>query len=232
MTTATRPRAMWSTMPGWGIIVDLTPPELINSRHLKVLRKWIVSGLIALVAVCAVGYVLAEQKRSSASDALNQVQSQTTQLQAQTRKFVGVTQVQGTVTEVQVQVAKVMRGDVDLVKLMAQIRTALPSTMTIKEEAVTVSLAGAASAKPAAANGSGLDTSGRTRVGNVTISGTARKMDDLSAYVDKLSAITGVVAVVPISNVADAAGVSYSLSLGFTDKLLSHRFDGSRNGGK
>ena len=62
MTTHAQPNQPWSSMPGWGIVADLTPPELIASRHLKVLRKWIVLGLVVLVVACVAGYVLAAQK--------------------------------------------------------------------------------------------------------------------------------------------------------------------------
>ena len=57
MTTHAQPNQPWNGMPGWGIVADLTPPELIASRHLKVLRKWIVLGLVVLVLACVAGYV-------------------------------------------------------------------------------------------------------------------------------------------------------------------------------
>ena len=137
---------------------------------------------------------------------------------------------QGTVTDVQAQIAKLMGGDVDLVNLMDRIRNDLPSTMTIRQESVTIALGATTSTgtKPA----TGLDTSGQVRIGNITISGTAKALDDLSVYVDRLAAVPGIVDVLPASNIADATGVQYNLTLGLTDKLLSHRFDVSKNGGK
>ena len=236
MTTQAHPNQPWSSMPGWGIVADLTPPELIASRHLKVLRKWIATGLVIMLLACVAGYVLATQKRSSASNALESVQARTAQLEADARKYGGITKLQGTVTAVQAQVSQLMSGDVDLVKLMGGISSSLPATMTIKQEAVTISLAGAASSGKAGTttskSGSGLDTSGNTPIGNVTISGVSHTLDDLAVYVDRLAAIPGVVDVVPLSNVVDATGVQYSVSLTLTDKLLSHRFDVSKNGGK
>ncbi len=155
------------------------------------------------------------------------------QLQATSRKYTGITKIQGTVTDVQAEIAKLMSADVDLVQLMGQIRASLPASMTIKQESVTISLAGAASAGTAGStSGAGLDTSGRAHIGNVTISGVGKTLDDLSIYASKLAAIPGIVDVVPTSNVADETGVQYSLQFVLTDKLLSHRFDVSKNGGK
>ena len=52
---------------------------------------------------------------------------------------------------------------------------------------MTISLAGAARGKPVDVEaGNGLDTSGHTQIGNVTISGSGHSLDDLAAYVDKL----------------------------------------------
>ena len=228
--TTTRPVQPWSAMPGWGIAADLTPPELINSRHVKVLRKWIVTGLVALLVVCTAGYVLAAQKRSSASTVLSDVQIRTAQLQADQRKYAGITKLQGSVTDIQTKISKLMSGDVDVVKLMSQIRTSLPATMTIEQESVTMYVAGATAA--GTSKTSGLDTSGHKLIGSVTLAGDARTLDDLSAYADKLQAIPGIVNLLPISNTADKTGVHYSLSFGLTDVLLSHRFDVSKNGGK
>lgn len=101
MTTVLEAPQLWSTMPGWGIVADLTPPELIESRRLKALRKLIVAGLVAVLVLCAGGYELARLQRSSAQGALDRTSERTTQLQAQVSRYSGVTRIQGTVAQVQ-----------------------------------------------------------------------------------------------------------------------------------
>ena len=50
---------LWASMPGWGIVADLTPPELVESRRLKALRKLIAVCLGAVVLLLrAAGYAL------------------------------------------------------------------------------------------------------------------------------------------------------------------------------
>jgi hypothetical protein len=213
----TRSAEVWNSMPGWGIVADLTPPELIKSRELKVLRKLIVTILAALLVLCVGGYVLAAGKHSAADASLRDVQARTGALNAETHKYVGVTKLKGTVTEVQNQIATVMAGDVDLTKLMGQIRSSVPAAMSIKQLALVLTPLGVA--------GGGLDTSGRMHIGTVTISGAGRTLDDLSAFVDKLKVLPGVVDVLPGSNLLDGGGTQYSLTLSVTDALLSHHFD-------
>lgn len=216
------PVQLWSGMPGWGIAADLTPPELINSRQLKALRKLLAAGLVALVVACIGGYVVAARQHASASRTLDSVQARTTQLQFDARKYAGVTKIQGTVTGLQAQIATLMSGDVDLVTLIGKLRSNLPARMTISQESVTISVAAVASA---GAPAGGLDMSGLARIADITIAGTGRTLDDLSTYVDKLKVIPGIVDVVPGSNVLAASGTAYTLSFGLTSKLLSHRFD-------
>jgi hypothetical protein len=230
-TTIEQP-TLWSSTPGWGIAADLTPPELINSRQLKVLRKLMALGMVALLAVCAGGYYVAMRENSVASADLVSVQDRTLQLQGVGRGYSDVVAIQGSVTQVQTQIALVMGGDVDLVELMDTLHSSLPPTMTIEQEAITISTAGVAGAAGAAPTG-GLDTSGLARIGTITMSGTGQSINDLAEYVDLLTAVPGLVDVVPVSN--SSAGTiteadtgtttQYNITIGLTDALLSHRFD-------
>ena len=67
MTTISSPTQVWNTMPGWGIVADLTPPELIASRRLAVIRKALLSGLIFLTVLLLCGYGYAYRTKHVAS---------------------------------------------------------------------------------------------------------------------------------------------------------------------
>jgi hypothetical protein len=222
---------LWSSMPGWGIFADLTPPELIAARHLRVLRKLIFAGLALVVIVCAGAYGLAIQKHSTAADARSAITQRTQQLhqQLQSKAFRNVVRMQGTVAQVQGEVATLLKGDVDLPTLLGKVRTALPASMTINSLSVTVNPAGTASS---AASGSSLDTSGHLVIGTVVVGGSSRTLDDLPTYVDRLASVSGVANLVPTSNQSDAGGVKFSLAFAITDKLYSHRYDVTNTGGK
>ncbi len=221
------PATLWSSMPGWGIAADLIPPELINGRRLKVLRRLLAAGLLVLLVACAAGYYLSVRENSTASSELTTVQFETSQLQREGRSYAGIVTIQGAVSKVQTQIAGLMVGDVDLVGLTEKIQSSLPKTMTISQEAITVSTAGVAAAGAGGAAGV-LDTSGLPRIGTITMGGTGQTLNDLSDYVDKLKLINGFVDVLPISNTAantGKAGTTYSLTIGLTNAALSHRFD-------
>jgi hypothetical protein len=60
------------------------------------------------------------------------------------------------------------------------------------------------------------------------MNGTGQTVNDLSDYVDRLQAIPGLVDVLPVANTVSTSGASgteYSISIGLTNALLSHRFD-------
>jgi hypothetical protein len=222
---------LWSSMPGWGIAADLTPRELIEERHLRVLRKLIAAGLALVVVLCTGGYVLAVKKYSSATGTRDAITTRSQQLQQQlhSKSFRNVVRVQGTLTKVQSQVSALMKDDVDLPALLTKLRTALPASMAINSLSVTLTPGGAAAVSAA---GTGLDTSGQVAIGTVTVSGSGRTLDDLPTYVDRLAKVGGVVNLVPTSNQTGKGGAQFSLSFTVTDKLYSHRYDVANTGGK
>jgi type IV pilus assembly protein PilN len=233
MTTLLAPPTddrLWSSMPGWGIVADLTPPELIARRHLRVLRKLIVVGLTLVVVACAGGFALAYQKNASADSDHNAVTAGNEQLSRQldSPAFRHVVQIQGTVTKVQGQVAALMKNDVDLPTLLATLNADLPDTMAIS--GLTVTLTSATTA--VTAGGTGLDTSGKTVIGTVTVTGSGRTLDDLPEYIDRLAKVTGVANLVPTSNLADKGSAKFNLTFELTSKLYSHRYDASTAGNK
>ncbi|MEP7180298.1 MAG: hypothetical protein ABI775_14520, partial [Pseudonocardiales bacterium] len=133
---------LWSSMPGWGIVADLTPPELITARHLRVLRKIIVLALSLTVVLCAAGYVLARQRHVAAAGRLDDANLRTTQVHKQTNAYAGITRIQGTVAAVQGQVASLMKDDVNLATLVKKIRSTLPASMSISSLSVTLTATG------------------------------------------------------------------------------------------
>ncbi len=225
VTVADRP-AIWTALPGWGIAADLTPPELVNARHLKLLRKLMAVGLVLLLLACAGGYYLAAGEKTAAATDRKTAQGQTEQLERVGRSFSSVVAIQGSVSQVQTEVAEVMGGDVDLVALMVALQSNLPKAMVITQESITISTAAVVGATGVTA-GTGLDTSGLPRIGTIAITGAGRALNDLSDYVDNLQAVPGLVDVLPVSNTAASAtsGTQFSLTIGLTNVLLSHRFD-------
>ena len=226
MSTMTPPSQIWNTMPGWGIVADLTPPELIDSRRLKLLRKFLALLLLVVLVISAAVYAYAYLGNVKAQSALTDEQSRTSELQSTQGKYRDVTQIQTKLNQVNGQVAGVMQGDVDLQPLLAELRKALPGSLTIKTLALSVN-----SAPNGAAGTPGLDTSGYRSIGSVTLDGNALSYAGVAQYVDALSNITGVTNVVPTSAQSNKIVISYNITLNLTDQVLSHRFDATQKAG-
>ncbi len=228
MKAVDSPWTQQNTMPGWGIVADLTPPELIAKRRLVVVRRMVIAGVATVLLLCGGGFGYAVWQHGDAEDGLAAEQQRTTSLMSEQRKYSSVTVVRGAIGQVQDQLAALMAGDVDTSVLVGSIVSALPKTMTITQMSVTISAAGVtgASGSSGSAGGIGsLDLSGATHIGTVTLSGTGATLTDLAGYVQALQAAPGVFEPYPLSNQATETGTSYSLQLTLTDALLSHRFD-------
>jgi hypothetical protein len=226
VTVAPEGDALWNSLPGWGIAANLIPPELIAARRLRSLRKLLTAGIAVLLLIGGFGYYLAATESSTAAADLTSAQGRTTQLLDQSRGYADVIAIQGTISDVHSQLAQVMSADVDMAALMGELSSALPETMKINQESITISPAGAAGEESGTGAAGGLDTSGLPRIGTITIVGTGQTLDDLSDYLDRLRAIEGLVDVLPVSNsLSGTSGTEFNVTAGLTDAALSHRFD-------
>jgi len=216
------PAESWTTPAGWGIYADLTPPELASGRRLKRIRRLMVFALAALVVLIVLAFAYARFMSARAASDVAAQQSRTSQLQAQQQSYSSVTALQGSIAQVRGSLATLMVGDVDVAHLLGTVQAALPPSMTVNQESVTVSGAAAAAA---GASGTSLDTSGKTQVGKITVGGTAPDLLALASYVGNLQMVPGVVDVVPTSSQLTKGVVTFTVTMSVTDAVLSHRYD-------
>lgn len=230
MTTAVRPKELWNSMPGWGIVANLIPPELLLARRLRVLRRVLalVLALVVLLAMTTFGWAWLQHQ--AADRDLVAVQNQTAQLQAEQSRFQPAVKVQGSITQIDGQLKTLMANDVDFSTVLGNIRNQLPANMTIGQLALTIDQSKSGTSGSGAAS---LDASGARHIGLVTISGKASHLADLSGFIDKLRTVPGVLEPFPVSNAtADGGAVDYSVQLTLTAALLTHTYDQTGNGGK
>jgi hypothetical protein len=232
--TTMQPRELWSTMPGWGIVANLIPPEVLQARRVKAVRKLVAYGLCVVVLIAALGYGFAWYRNQQAADTLAAEQSRTSQLMAQQKRYADVTLLQGSVAGVRTQLSHLLASDVDVAALMATILSQLPAGATVSQLAVTMSAPAGQQTAVNVATGSGaLDTSGRPHIGLISITGQALRVSDVSTLVDRLSLLRGFLDPYPTSNTTNDKGTLFTIQFSVDDRLLSHRYDvDSKTGGK
>lgn len=226
-----QPRELWSTMPGWGIVANLIPPELLQARRVRALQKLVGFLLVLLLVLAGAGYGYAMYRSHQASQQLSVEQNRTSQLLAGQSKYRGVTEIQGNVSQVKGELAKLMGMDLDASGLVAGLIKQLPSGASVSQLALTI-----AEPTPTTPNNIGasvLDTTGQPHIGTITISGQAQKVADVAVYVDRLSALPGLVSPYPATSAVNDTGVQFTIQLSINDSLLSNRFalSGSSTGG-
>jgi hypothetical protein len=172
-----------------------------------------------VLVICAAAFGYAAVRQQAARDEAVAATDRTTQLTRTVERYSGITVIETTVTGLDRQVGTLLENDVDLPRTVAAIDRALPASMTIQSMSVTVSPDGSVE------GGGSLDRSGHPSIGSVTISGAGRTLDDLPAFVDRLTAIKGVVDVLPSLNAVAGRTAQYSVSLTLTDALYTHRYD-------
>jgi Tfp pilus assembly protein PilN len=208
-------------MPGWGIVADLTPPELIRLRRVAVLRRRVLISLLVLLAVVVSGYAVAVLGQHRAADEAAAANDETISLSRAAASYASVTKAETAIALLNSQVASLMGDDVDVPAMLADIRAALPATMAISN--ISLTLGGDALGSGTV----GLDATGGTPIGTLTLSGSGRSLDDLPAFVDRLSRVKGMVDVLPTSNTLSKGTAQFNVTASLTDALYTHRYDTS-----
>jgi Fimbrial assembly protein (PilN) len=225
------PTVLWQAMPGWGIVADLLPPEIVNQRRIRAIRKYVVIAASTLIVLALLGYGYASWQSHSQSSALAEQQTTAKSLIVQQHKYDGVVQIQGTIAQVQGQIGGLMTDDVDVAKLISTVHNDLPPGGTISQLTVSIEIASANPAAGGASNsGAGIDASGQEHIGTITINGNAPSFAAVSSYVEKLAASPGLVEPFPTNNQATGSGAQFTIAVTITDKLLTHRYAVSAGG--
>lgn len=224
--TTMQPRELWSTMPGWGIVANLIPPEVLQARRVKAVRKLVAYLLCVLVLIAALGYGYAYYRSQQAAETLAAEQSRTSQLLVQQKRYADVTLLQTSVAGVRTELSQLLASDVDVSALVTSVLRQLPSGATVSQLAVTMQPPEGQQAKVNPASGTGsLDTSGRAHIGLMTVTGQALRVSDVSTLVDRLRALPGFIDPYPTSNTTNDKGTLFTIQFTIDDRLFSHRYD-------
>lgn len=171
-----------------GITANLLPPEVIDARRGKKVRRLVALILAAGLLITAGWYLYAKHQTSAAQDQLSQSQDQLVQLHHDQAKYANVVKIQADSAALKAQLAQLMTGDLQWWQLEPKLQAVAPAGLTINSVNGTISAGGGAPVAAASANP--LNTA--TAIGSMTIAGTAVNNSEVAAFVDALATVPGI----------------------------------------
>ena len=214
--------------------VNLLSQSEFDRMAVRRLRQRFVAGGVALLQLVGAGWFLQHQRVSDAEKLVAVEQAETNRLSAQTQTLVTIkTYVTGVAAQEQT-VQTTMAREIYFSNVLKGIRTASPTGTSLQSIAVTLApdaAAGAAAAgTPATTAGSSIcpgpdPFKTQTIIGCVTLSGTAASRAEVGELVTNLGSMgLFVEPFISTTTAGDAAPVSFSGSVGLSEKVFSNRY--------
>ena len=193
---------------------NLLPDEVISARQTVVVRRQVMFGLVAVVALLIAWFGLSWWQTHSARGDLTDAQARGVALHAQQQQYSPLVAAQTQIGTIGTQLHKLMAGDLSWTTMLSTLRSKAPAGITLTQVGGVIS-AGAATGtgqvKPSV-----LNQSGKSQIGQLTVTGSAPSKDAVAAYADKLATVRGLTA--PLITSATSAGNSHALT--FTVNLV------------
>ena len=210
---------------------NLLPDELVTSRRSGALKRRLLAGLGALLALLVLWYGLSAWATSSARHDLSKAQQQSTALQQQQTKYQPVVAAQQQSAEITAALGKLMVGDLSWKDMLTTLRNSARHTVQLDSITGTMTSGAAATQSTADPGLSLLNRSGQQEVGTLTIAGTAPDKNTVAAYVDALGKVKGLAAAFPASVTTTDSGVTFSVNVIITTGALGGRYSPQATGG-
>jgi Tfp pilus assembly protein PilN len=204
--------------------VNLLPPEVHQARKQRRLQASLGAG-VALVAVLLGGFYLMEsQSAHTAATDLAGVKVQSDKLNAQKAQYADVPRTLSAIDAAESARQTAMTNDVAWYRYLNDLSYVTPANTWLTQLSVTMQGAGGAS--PAAAAGTSLS---KPALASITFAGTAKKHNDVAAWLDAIAKEKGWTDVYFSNSTAGAIGttpiVTFASSVNVDSAALSHRFD-------
>jgi hypothetical protein len=113
--------------------VNLLPPEVRAARSLSVVKRWLLIGLVVVLAVIALGYGGAVLARSAADSDLAAAEDQRTALRTEESKYAEVPQVLGAIKDTTEARSAGMATEISWKAYVDAVSSVLPAGMSIDD---------------------------------------------------------------------------------------------------
>jgi Tfp pilus assembly protein PilN len=223
MTTTMAPVPAASALRILPITANLMPREIVESRQGRRLRRAVIAGLAGVVVMLAAWYGLAVFQTSGARSDLATAQDTVQDLTRQQKTYDKLVETQAKSQAISTELASLMATDLRWSRLLASLRTAAPTGVSVTGVTGTLNNNATTNAK-ATANTTvpGQATTGA--VGTLTVTGTAPSRAAVAAYVDALAKVRGLANPLVGSATMENTVVQFSVRLDITAPSLGGRF--------
>lgn len=209
--------------------VNLLSQSQFDRLAVRRLRQRFAAGAVALALVAGAGWFVQHTRVSDQEKLVAVEQAQTGRLSAETRTLTTIKTFVTGVAAQQATISTTMAHEIYFSKVLEGIRQASPSGTDLQSIAITL-----AAGDPAAAAGTTPDASvcpgpdpfkTETLVGCVTLSGTAVSRTEVGDLVTTLGNMDLFVEpFISTTTTGDATSVSFSGSVGLSEKVYSNRY--------
>jgi Tfp pilus assembly protein PilN len=200
--------------------VNLMPPEIVEGRHLAIVKRRLFWSIIAILLICVLAFAAAFVLRAAADQRYNDALAQSDTLVAQKKQYSPVIQVQQDIANTTNARTFALSTEVNWTNYANSIQAALPEGVTIQ----SLTVVGIDPGDPLA---EGADPLTRPGVAVISFSALSATLPDASEWIEALSAIPGLADINLQSSVLqDQTGeVSYlvSATAQVTEEALANR---------
>lgn len=202
---------------------NLLPDEIVGARQLEVVRKQVVLGLVAVVALLIAWFGFSWWQTTLAHGDLDDAQHRTSALQQQQDEFAPLVQAQNEAAAIHRQLQTLMAADVPWKTVIADLRSHAPAGVSLSNVAASLNVG-----TPGTTSGpvalSPLNQTGKQTIGQITITGRAGSKNAVAAYADVLGKLTGLTAPLITSVTAQGSAVTFTVNVAITTDALGGRF--------
>jgi hypothetical protein len=213
--------------------VNLLPPEVIESRRGRKVRRIVVIALAGFTALLAAWYGAVSLQGTVARSDLSRAENDVVRMQRQQRDFDGLVRTQQQSKTINGQLSALLAKNVDWARLLTALQQAAPNGIQLLGVSSTLT---AADKKPA--NGGAAaqlpSTTAEKVIGTLTLTGDGSGKPAVAAYVDALAKVPGVANALLGEVTPQDGRMHFSVRLDITEKAIgsSRTSTSSQSGGK
>lgn len=213
--------------PLLSIAANLLPPEIVQARHSRRVRRTVASLLAAFAALLVAWYGLVAYETSQAQHRLADAQTDLQNLQRQQSSYAELIGTQAAIKTIGAQLTALLADDLQWSRLFASLQDAAPPGVEVTGVSgalVSKTKQGTNQAAPTPAPGGRPGARGPRPVGTLTVSGRGPSKPVVAGYVDALATVPGLANPLLSDVTAQTGAVQFSVRLDIMSTALGGRY--------